>query len=162
MRARHEQSASGQSTSHRTVRELSPIPGQTHVLSIKLLLVRVPCCWFFVLPSGSATDCTDMHTLAIAFVCRRAFKRKQRGKIGLALNGDWYEAKPAADLGEQRRNEKAAERALEFSIGWFARPVYQVGPAHCPVLPFIVWLAAWQHCPVWSVCGLLSTGQLRL
>lgn len=57
---------------------------------------------------------------------RRAFKRKQRGKIGLALNGDWYEAKPAADLGEQRRNEKAAERALEFSIGWFARPVYQV------------------------------------
>ena len=54
------------------------------------------------------------------------FKRKQRGKIGLALNGDWYEAKPAADLGEQRRNEKAAERALEFSIGWFARPLYQV------------------------------------
>jgi hypothetical protein len=55
------------------------------------------------------------------------FKRKQRGKIGLALNGDWYEAKPAADLGEQRRNEKAAERALEFTVGWFARPVYQVG-----------------------------------
>jgi hypothetical protein len=55
------------------------------------------------------------------------FKRKQRGKIGLALNGDWYEAKPAADLGEQRRNEKAAERALEFTLGWFARPVYQVG-----------------------------------
>jgi hypothetical protein len=54
------------------------------------------------------------------------FKRKQRGKIGLALNGDWYEAKPAADLGEQRRNEKAAERALEFTLGWFARPVYQV------------------------------------
>ncbi|KAF6260086.1 glycosyl hydrolase family 1-domain-containing protein [Scenedesmus sp. NREL 46B-D3] len=56
---------------------------------------------------------------------QRAFKRKQRGKIGLALNGDWYEAKPAADLGEQRCNEKAAERALEFSVGWFARPVYQ-------------------------------------
>jgi hypothetical protein len=70
-------------------------------------------------------------TLAPAAACpvtrRRAFKRKQRGKIGLALNGDWYEAKPAADLGEQRRNEKAAERALEFTIGWFARPVYQVG-----------------------------------
>eukprot|EP00882_Tetradesmus_deserticola_P014549 GHRQ01015475.1.p1 GENE.GHRQ01015475.1~~GHRQ01015475.1.p1 ORF type:complete len:746 (+),score=307.36 GHRQ01015475.1:1312-3549(+) len=56
---------------------------------------------------------------------QRAFKRKQRGKLGLALNGDWYEAKPAADLGEQRCNEKAAERALEFSVGWFARPVYQ-------------------------------------
>eukprot|EP00775_Hariotina_reticulata_P002379 gene2379-2684_t len=56
---------------------------------------------------------------------QRLFKRKQRGKIGLALNGDWYEAKPAAILEEQRRNEKAAERALEFSLGWFARPVYQ-------------------------------------
>lgn len=66
--------------------------------------------------------------------CRRVFKRKQRGKIGLALNGDWYEPKPAADLGEQRKNEKAAERALEFTVGWFARPVYQVGDC-------IVWLA---------------------
>eukprot|EP00878_Enallax_costatus_P000354 GHUV01000438.1.p1 GENE.GHUV01000438.1~~GHUV01000438.1.p1 ORF type:complete len:909 (+),score=324.27 GHUV01000438.1:86-2812(+) len=56
---------------------------------------------------------------------QRLFKRKQRGKIGLALNGDWYEPKPAADLGEQRKNEKAAERALEFTLGWFARPVYQ-------------------------------------
>lgn len=64
---------------------------------------------------------------------RRLFKRKQRGKIGLALNGDWYEAKPAADLGEQRRNEKAAERALEFTLGWFARPVYQVR-CHCILL----------------------------
>jgi hypothetical protein len=55
------------------------------------------------------------------------FKRKQRGKIGLALQGDWYEGKPAADIEEQRRNERAAERALEFTVGWFARPIYQVG-----------------------------------
>lgn len=45
----------------------------------------------------------------------------------MALNGDWYEAKPAAHPEEQRRNERAAERALEFTIGWFARPLYQVG-----------------------------------
>lgn len=83
--------------------------------------------------TGAAEISTNiLHTnsqctaLASCFQCRRVFKRKQRGKIGLALNGDWYEAKPAADLGEQRRNEKAAERALEFSIGWFARPLYQV------------------------------------
>jgi hypothetical protein len=63
----------------------------------------------------------------VVLLPRRLFKRKQRGKIGLALNGDWYEAKPAAIMEEQRRNEKAAERALEFTVGWFARPVYQVG-----------------------------------
>jgi hypothetical protein len=78
-----------------------------------------------------------MHTAMVVFwkpanaldycSCRNSFKRKQHGKIGLALNGDWYEAKPSADLGEQRRNEKAAERALEFTLGWFARPLYQVG-----------------------------------
>ena len=43
----------------------------------------------------------------------------------MALNGDWYEAKPATDLEEQARNERAAERALEFTVGWFARPLYQ-------------------------------------
>lgn len=56
---------------------------------------------------------------------RKLFKRKQRGKVGMSLQGDWYEAKPAADPEEARRNVKAAERALEFTIGWFARPLYQ-------------------------------------
>jgi hypothetical protein len=58
---------------------------------------------------------------------RQLFKRKQRGKVGMALSGDWYEPKPAADPEEARRNQLAAERALEFTLGWFARPVYQVG-----------------------------------
>eukprot|EP00877_Chromochloris_zofingiensis_P007969 jgi/Chrzof1/3425/Cz12g24240.t1 len=58
-------------------------------------------------------------------VYQKLFKRKQRGKVGMSLQGDWYEAKPAADPEEARRNVKAAERALEFTIGWFARPLYQ-------------------------------------
>jgi len=58
-------------------------------------------------------------------IYQKLYKKKQRGKVGMALNGDWYEAKPSTDLTEARRNEKAAERALEFTLGWFARPLYQ-------------------------------------
>ncbi|KIZ04141.1 hypothetical protein MNEG_3820 [Monoraphidium neglectum] len=58
-------------------------------------------------------------------VYQRLFKRKQRGKVGIALNGDWYEPKPATDPEEARRNKLAAERAREFTVGWFARPLYQ-------------------------------------
>lgn len=55
----------------------------------------------------------------------KLFRRKQKGKIGVALGGDWYEAKPAPTIEERRRNRKAADRALEFTIGWFARPLFQ-------------------------------------
>jgi hypothetical protein len=54
------------------------------------------------------------------------FKRRQRGRVGISLSGDWHEAKPAVDPEVQRRNAAAAERALEFTLGWFARPIYQV------------------------------------
>ncbi len=36
-----------------------------------------------------------------------------------------YEARPSPDPEEQLRNEAAAKRALEFTIGWFARPLYE-------------------------------------
>ena len=54
----------------------------------------------------------------------RMFRSRQRGKVGIALNGDWYEPKPATDPEEARRNAAAAERMLEFTVGWFARPIY--------------------------------------
>lgn len=95
-------------------------PGCTHDCSSR----RLHAAW------ASAPGQRPRRLALFAPPRRRLFKRKQRGKIGLALNGDWYEAKPAADLEEQRRNEKAAERALEFTLGWFARPVYQVRARH--------------------------------
>jgi hypothetical protein len=49
--------------------------------------------------------------------------------VGISLNADWYEAKPSSDAAEAKRNVKAAERAMEFTLGWFARPLYQVGGA---------------------------------
>jgi hypothetical protein len=52
--------------------------------------------------------------------------------VGIALNGDWYEARPASDPEETRRNRLAARRALEFTLGWFARPLYQARLAAPP------------------------------
>ncbi len=50
---------------------------------------------------------------------RRRYQPRQRGVIGLANNCDWRE--PASDRPEDRA---AAERAVEFFLGWFADPLY--------------------------------------
>lgn len=53
-------------------------------------------------------------------VYREEFKPTQQGQIGITLNGDWVEpwdANEALDV-------EACERKLEFSIAWFADPVY--------------------------------------
>ncbi len=56
---------------------------------------------------------------AAAEVYRREFQERQGGLIGMANNGDWRE--PASGTPEDRA---AAQRALEFFLGWFADPLY--------------------------------------
>ncbi|KAJ4256803.1 hypothetical protein NW762_008899 [Fusarium torreyae] len=48
------------------------------------------------------------------------FRPSQGGEISIVLNGDYYEPYDAAS--EQDKN--AAQRRMEFYIGWFADPVY--------------------------------------
>ncbi|CAG8305857.1 unnamed protein product [Penicillium salamii] len=48
----------------------------------------------------------------------RDFRHSQKGKIGISLNGDYYEPWDSQD----RRDYEAAERRMEFHIGWFANP----------------------------------------
>ncbi|MDQ8184684.1 GH1 family beta-glucosidase [Pelagicoccus sp. SDUM812002] len=55
----------------------------------------------------------------IVDVYRREFQAKQKGQIGITNNCDWRE--PASDSEEDKA---AAQRALEFFLGWFADPVY--------------------------------------
>ncbi|CAE7652373.1 BGL1B [Symbiodinium pilosum] len=43
----------------------------------------------------------------------------QNGQIGISLNADWRQ--PMESTREDRR---AAERAMDFSLGWFAEPVF--------------------------------------
>lgn len=56
----------------------------------------------------------------IADVYRRKFQTAQRGVIGITNNCDWRE--PRTDSPADRA---AAERALEFFLGWFADPIYR-------------------------------------
>ncbi|OAA50636.1 Glycoside hydrolase, family 1 [Metarhizium rileyi] len=50
------------------------------------------------------------------------FKPSQAGQIGISLNGDYYEPWDGADA----RDEQAAERRMEFHMGWFANPILYV------------------------------------
>ncbi|KAF9447997.1 glycoside hydrolase family 1 protein [Macrolepiota fuliginosa MF-IS2] len=50
---------------------------------------------------------------------REEFKPKQKGQIGITLNGDW-----AMPYDDNQENVDAAQHALDFAIGWFADPVY--------------------------------------
>lgn len=52
------------------------------------------------------------------------FKASQGGEVGITLNCDWRVPKPSKDDNKYRRNCAAAERALEFFLGWFADPIY--------------------------------------
>ncbi|KXJ90360.1 glycoside hydrolase superfamily [Microdochium bolleyi] len=50
----------------------------------------------------------------------RDFRQVQRGQIGISLNGDYYEPWDPADP----RDTEAAERRMQFHIGWFANPIF--------------------------------------
>jgi len=55
----------------------------------------------------------------IVDVYRRKFQPEQKGVIGITNNCDWRE--PKSDRAEDRA---AAQRSLEFFMGWFADPIY--------------------------------------
>lgn len=56
---------------------------------------------------------------AAAEVYRKEFREAQSGVIGISNNCDWRE--PASDSEADRA---AAQRAVEFCLGWFADPLY--------------------------------------
>lgn len=53
-------------------------------------------------------------------VYRKHFQVQQGGLIGITLNGDWAEPLDPTDP----KHVAAAQRHLEFWIGWFADPIY--------------------------------------
>ncbi|OQE06039.1 hypothetical protein PENVUL_c020G02805 [Penicillium vulpinum] len=58
------------------------------------------------------------HARAVALY-NRSFRASQRGKIGISLNGDYYEPWDSQD----ERDQQAVERRMQFHIGWFSNPV---------------------------------------
>lgn len=69
-------------------------------------------------PYRAAHEMLRAHGAAVE-AYRQEFQPHQGGVIGMANNCDWRE--PATDSDEDRA---AAERALEFYLGWFADPLY--------------------------------------
>lgn len=61
------------------------------------------------------------HARAVALY-NREFRSRQNGLIGISLNGDFFEPWDARD----DRDHEAAERRMDFHIGWFANPVWYV------------------------------------
>ncbi|XP_019410207.1 PREDICTED: lactase-phlorizin hydrolase [Crocodylus porosus] len=53
----------------------------------------------------------------------RKYRASQSGVISLSLNADWVEPKTLGDP----EDTKAADRSLQFMLGWFAHPIFKNG-----------------------------------
>ncbi|MEO1260959.1 MAG: GH1 family beta-glucosidase [Bacteroidota bacterium] len=58
------------------------------------------------------------HAYAVQLY-RKKYQPEQKGQIGISNNCDWREP-----LTDQPLDKAAAQRSLEFFVGWFADPVY--------------------------------------
>mmetsp|Transcript_7262 Transcript_7262/g.18343 ORF Transcript_7262/g.18343 Transcript_7262/m.18343 type:complete len:626 (-) Transcript_7262:106-1983(-) len=59
------------------------------------------------------------HAEAVA-IYRKEFAAAQRGTVGVTLNADWRQPWNAASDGDR----EAARQAMDFSLGWFAHPIW--------------------------------------
>ena len=53
-------------------------------------------------------------------VYKKKYQSQQKGEIGITNNCDWREP-----LTDSKEDKVAAERALEFFLGWFANPIFK-------------------------------------
>lgn len=61
------------------------------------------------------------HARAVA-AYDQDYRATQGGQIGISLNGDFYEPWDKSDP----QDHEAAERRMQFHIGWFANPILYV------------------------------------
>jgi beta-glucosidase len=70
-------------------------------------------------PYLAAHNLLRAHAKAVD-IYRTKYQAAQQGRVGISNNCDWRE--PLTDSAEDR---EAAERALEFYVGWFTDPIYK-------------------------------------
>ncbi|XP_047456739.1 lactase-phlorizin hydrolase-like [Mugil cephalus] len=51
------------------------------------------------------------------------YRNSQHGLVSIALNADWVEPRDVNDI----REVVAADRAMQFEVGWFAHPIFKNG-----------------------------------
>lgn len=71
------------------------------------------------LPYLAAHHLIKAHAKAVQ-VYRTKYQSSQKGKIGITNNCDWREP-----LSKTQPDREAAQRALEFFLGWFADPIWK-------------------------------------
>ena len=69
-------------------------------------------------PYQAAHQLLRAHAHAVD-IYRQQFQAKQNGIIGITNNCDWREP-----LTDSEKDKQAAQRALEFYLGWYADPIY--------------------------------------
>ncbi len=70
-------------------------------------------------PYAVAHNLLRAHGRAVE-IYRRKYQARQQGVIGITNNCDWREARTTSAA-----DRAAAERGLEFFLGWFADPIYR-------------------------------------
>ncbi|KAI4346206.1 hypothetical protein L6164_013278 [Bauhinia variegata] len=55
---------------------------------------------------------------AVVDLYRKNYQAKQDGKIGISLDSTWF-----VPISEKEKDQKAAERAMDFHLGWFLEPL---------------------------------------
>jgi len=70
-------------------------------------------------PYIAAHNVLNSHSKAAAVYLDK-YEATQKGEVGITLNSDW-----AVPLTDSEEDKAAAQRFLEFQLGWFADPVYK-------------------------------------
>merc|ERR1712190_365949 len=69
-------------------------------------------------PCVAGHNVLNAHAAAVDLY-RRKYQANQKGKIGLTNNCDWREPKTNDSI-----DVAAAQRAIEFELGWFSDPIF--------------------------------------
>nr|XP_022915417.1 myrosinase 1-like [Onthophagus taurus]XP_022915423.1 myrosinase 1-like [Onthophagus taurus]XP_022915431.1 myrosinase 1-like [Onthophagus taurus]XP_022915440.1 myrosinase 1-like [Onthophagus taurus]XP_022915449.1 myrosinase 1-like [Onthophagus taurus]XP_022915458.1 myrosinase 1-like [Onthophagus taurus] len=74
------------------------------------------------------------HTLLIAHakayhLYDKEFRKSQKGKIGISLQGIWYEPSSSS-----KENVQAANQRLQMEFGWFAHPIFSKKGDYPPIM----------------------------
>ncbi|KAL1268800.1 hypothetical protein QQF64_034163, partial [Cirrhinus molitorella] len=80
-------------------------------------------CEAFFKSEGNLGYGTGEHPPRVKDPIIASYKKSARWKVGIALNSDW--AEPRNSLSDQ--DVAAAERYLNFKLGWFAHPIFVDG-----------------------------------